>query len=96
MHPNCRHALSGFTPGLTRPRTATEDPEGDKLRQEQRALERGVRDAKRKVAGAEPFGDTQELRAAQAMLRLRQMKLRHFVEDTGRKRLTYRESLGVR
>ncbi|WP_167760404.1 phage minor capsid protein [Blastococcus sp. CT_GayMR16] len=97
MHPNCRHALAGFTPGLTKPPARdTADPEGDKLRQEQRALERGVRDAKRKVAGAAPFGDTEELRAAQALVRLRQFKLRAFVGEHDRKRLPYRETLGAR
>lgn len=96
QHPNCRHAVSAFVPGLTRVKAATADPEGDEQRQQQRALERGVRDAKRKVAGAEPFGDTQELRMAQALLRLRQLKLRQFVDEFDRKRLPYRESLGAR
>ena len=97
LHPNCRHALDAFVPGLTRPPAReTADPDGDKLRQQQRALERGVRDAKRKGAGAEPFGDTEELRMAQAMVRLRQRKLADFVAEHDRKRLRYRESLGVR
>lgn len=86
MHPNCRHALSAFIPGLTKPLgRPTADPDGDAERQQQRYRERQVRDAKRKVAAAEPFGDTQELRMAQALVRVRQMKLRHFLEDTGRK-----------
>lgn len=86
MHPNCRHTISAFIPGLTRPPTKpTADPEGDQERQQQRYHERQVRDAKRKVAAAEPFGDTAELRAAQALVRVRQLKLRMFLDDTGRK-----------
>lgn len=97
LHPNCRHAVSAFVPGLTGlPPRGTADPAGDADRQRQRALERAVRDAKRRVAGAEPFGDTQELRAARSLLRARQGALRTFVDDTGRKRLRYREQLGVR
>lgn len=97
MHPNCRHALDAFTPGLTRPpRGATADPRGDRDRQYQRRLERDIRDAKRKVAGAEPFGDTQTLRMAQALLRLRRRKLRDFVAETGRRRLPARESISAR
>lgn len=97
QHPNCRHSISAFIPGLTKPLpAATADPDGDRLRQEQRRLERGVREAKRMVAGAAPFGDTQEGRMAQAMLRLRQRNLREFVAEHDRKRLPYRESLGAR
>jgi hypothetical protein len=97
LHPNCRHALSAFTPGLTRPpRGDLADPEGDQQRQQQRYLERQIRDAKRKVAAAEPFGDTQELRMAQALVRLRQRSMRDFLEETGRKRLGYRQQLGAR
>jgi hypothetical protein len=97
MHPSCRHALSAFVPGLTRPpKGRTADPDGDRARQEQRYLERQVRDAKRKMVAAAPFGDTDELHYAQAMVRLRQRNLRDFVEDHGRKRLPYREQLGAR
>lgn len=52
LHPNCRHRLGGFVPGLTRRMTDTADPEGDRARQEQRRLERGLREWKRREAAA--------------------------------------------
>lgn len=86
LHPSCRHALSPFVPGLTRPRTApTADPEGDRLRQRQRALERAVRESKRRVAGVQPFGDTVELGRERALLARRREALRSFVADNDRK-----------
>lgn len=52
MHPNCRHSLSAYLPGVTKPITHTEDPEGDEARQQQRAIERRIRAAKRDQAAA--------------------------------------------
>jgi hypothetical protein len=52
MHPNCRHSLSAYLPGVTRIPTRTEDPEGDEARQKLRALERKVRKEKLKAAAA--------------------------------------------
>lgn len=51
-HPNCRHSVTLFIPGITkRPLVQrTPDPAGDKLRQEQRRLERGVRSRRRQLA----------------------------------------------
>lgn len=51
-HPNCRHRLGAFVPGLTRRMVDTADPEGDAARQEQRRLERGVRQWRRREAAA--------------------------------------------
>lgn len=48
FHPNCTHALSAFIPGLTRRRQGRANPKGDASRQEQRRLERGLRDWKRR------------------------------------------------
>lgn len=52
MHPNCRHSLSAYLPGVTKSPTDTEDPEGDEARQKLRALERKVRKEKLRAAGA--------------------------------------------
>ncbi|WP_027945963.1 phage minor capsid protein [Amycolatopsis taiwanensis] len=52
MHPNCRHSLSAYLPGITKIPTHTEDPEGDEARQKLRALERKVRKEKLKAAAA--------------------------------------------
>lgn len=43
LHPNCRHSLSAYFPGLTEIPTNTADPQGDAERQRLRALERRVR-----------------------------------------------------
>lgn len=52
MHPNCRHSLSAYLPGVTTPPTNTADPEGDEARQKLRALEWRVRKSKLKAAAA--------------------------------------------
>lgn len=52
MHPNCRHSLSVYIPGVSRPVTNTEDPQGDKDRQRLRLLERRVRRVKLRAAAA--------------------------------------------
>lgn len=91
-HPNCRHDLRPYIPGLTKPVSGTADPEGDRLRQEQRRLERRIREAKRRVAAAEPFGDP-ELGRAKARLKQRQADMRKFVADHDRKRFPEREKL---
>lgn len=92
FHPSCRHRLVAFLPGVTKPPTDTEDPEGDRLRQRQRALERQVRAAKRQVLALKaardealaalsrkrlPAGDPVEQRYRQALGRQRAATARH-------------------
>lgn len=73
MHPNCRHSLSAYLPGVTRLPTDTADPDGDEARQKLRALERKVRRAKLQAAGAlDPQAKKRfeaDVRAAQAEIR---------------------------
>jgi uncharacterized protein (DUF2267 family) len=73
MHPNCRHSLSAYLPGVTRLPTDTADPDGDIARQKLRALERKVRKAKLQAAGAlDPAAKKRfegDVRAAQAEIR---------------------------
>ena len=52
MHPNCTHNLSAFIPGATKVPTATGNAEGYAEKQQQRALERHVREWKRRQAVA--------------------------------------------
>lgn len=52
LHPNCRHSLSAYMPGITVAPTTTADPAGDKARQQLRALERRVRAERLKEAAA--------------------------------------------
>lgn len=92
MHPNCRHSLSAFLPGVTEIPTHTADPEGDKLRQEQRALERKVREWKRKEAAALSPAFAQ---AAAAKVRGYQRDIREHIRGTDLRRLRYREQINI-
>lgn len=92
LHPNCRHSLSAYLPGITVAPTHTADPEGDKARQKLRALEREVRSAKLQQQGA-----LTEQGKAQAVARARaaQAKIRAHVSDNehlGIKRKPEREA----
>ncbi|MEU4234174.1 phage minor capsid protein [Nonomuraea sp. NPDC026600] len=93
FHPNCRHSASAYLPGVTTLKKGTEDPEGDKARQKQRALERRIRAAKERQVGAlTPEAKKQagaDVRAAQTALR------GHLAAHPKLKRLTYREQIGA-
>lgn len=90
LHASCRHHLGAYIEGLTKPMTHTADPEGDRLRQEQRRLERGVRQWKRREAVA--MSDAERAQA-RAKVREWQAALKQLVDDNGLKRLRYREQL---
>lgn len=93
MHPNCRHSFSAFLPGVSKRHTNTQDPEGDKARQQQRGLERAIRRAKTEAAGAITPGGKQD---AQREIRARQAALRdHLDKHPELKRLPYREQIGA-
>jgi hypothetical protein len=95
LHPNCRHNLSAYLPGLTRVPTNTEDPEGDAARQKLRALERKVRAAKLQQVGAI---DPAAAKAAGAKVRDLQGQIREHVKATdhlGIRRKSEREQLNL-
>lgn len=79
MHPNCRHSLSAFLPGVTRIPTNTADPEGDAARQRLRALERKVR--KQKLAAAAVIDPAAKPRL-DAAVRATQKLIREHVKAT--------------
>lgn len=90
FHPNCTHNLSGYIPGATRRGDATSNPKGYAERQEQRRLERGVREWKRREAAA----ITPEAKAkARAKTREWQARVAAHTEATGLPRKRNRESL---
>ena len=94
FHPNCRHSVSAYLPGVTRlPARPTPDPEGDDARQRQRAIERQIRKWKTRKAGAvtpeERQGAGQKTRQWQAAMR------EHLRDNPQLKRLPYRESIGA-
>jgi hypothetical protein len=94
QHPNCRHSVSAYLPGVSKlPDRDTADPEGDKARQKQRALERKIRAAKVAEVGAltdeGKRAAGRDVRAAQAALR------EHLKANPDLKRLPYRERIGA-
>lgn len=92
MHPNCRHSVSAYLPGLTRrPAREAPDPEGDAARQRLRALERRVRAAKRREASA--MSDAARVRA-RADVRAHQADIRQHVARTSVMRQRHREQIG--
>ena len=90
-HPACRHSLSLYQPGVTRPRGETADPAGYANAQKLRYLERQVRASKRMEVVAI---DEQAKKAAAARVRNYQQQIRDHVNATGAKRLRYREQIG--
>lgn len=93
FHPNCRHRLGVYIPGVTRSMGKTADPIGSQERTQQRYLERGVRQWKRREAVA--ITDTAQTQSS-GKVREWQTRLREFVADNDRKRLAYRESIAAR
>lgn len=91
MHPNCTHNLTAYVPGATRRGQADSNPEGYAERQEQRALERKVREWKRREAVAiTPEAQTK----AKAKVRDWQGRVREHTDATGLPRKRNRERVG--
>lgn len=94
-HPNCRCALAGYMPGLTKRASVTDRPEWDQrgynAQQTQRRLERAIREAK----ALEAVAITPEAAAAaRGKVRERQAKLRaHLAANPFLKRQSAREQL---
>ena len=94
FHPNCRHSIAAYVPGLSRPVRPSTDDDGYELRQEQRKLERRVRHAKRRLAAVDGLGTAVQVRRERDKVRAAQARLRAFVAEHDRKRLPYREQIG--
>lgn len=95
FHPNCRHSLSIFLPGVTERPQAPPHPQGATYEhtQQQRYLERQVRKWKRREAAAL---DEQTAKAARAKVRAYQARIRAHIAETGLPRKRRREQLGAR
>ena len=79
FHPNCRHTISNWIEGIStmpKPMDPAEIEKVNKLEQQQRALERKVRKAKRQAAG---LIDAEAQKEAKARVRKAQQELREFV-----------------
>ncbi|MCQ9706611.1 phage minor capsid protein [Streptomyces sp. BSP1] len=93
QHPNCRHSVSAYTPGLTEVDDAEPDPAGYEAGQRQRAIERNIRKWKRRQAVAL---DPQEQRAAAGKVRQWQGAMRqHLTAHPDLRRLRHREQPGA-
>lgn len=81
FHPNCRHSITLWRDGDKLPETLdnSETEHRYKLEQQQRALEREIRKAKRKVEG---FTEPENIAMAQAQLKEKQKQLREFIGKT--------------
>lgn len=81
FHPNCRHTILLWRDGDPLPESVdnSDSERRYKLEQQQRALEREIRKAKRKVEG---FTDPANVKKAKAELRQAQRKLKDFIEQT--------------
>ncbi|MFD7413523.1 phage minor capsid protein [Kitasatospora purpeofusca] len=90
LHPNCRHSISLYLPGVTRPPSSPPHPGGATYEdtQRQRYLERQIRAWKRKQAAAM---DDEARRRAGARVRTYQARVRQLTAETGLRRKPQRE-----
>lgn len=89
-HPNCKHILTAMVPGVSRPGGTRPNPTGYAATQEQRRLERGIREWKRREAVAL----TDDARAtAKAKVKEWQGRTREHVKLHGLDRRYYREAV---
>ena len=83
---NCRHILFPYEPGVSENHQPQYDPgeaiANGKLVQQQRARERAIRDAKKRLAVAEQLGDDKMISQSKTLLQARQAKLRDFIKET--------------
>lgn len=83
---NCRHVLYPYVPGLSTNHQPQYDPDeaikNGKLVQAQRARERAIRDAKKRLKAAEELGDEEMINRTKTLIRARQSKMRDFIKDT--------------
>lgn len=90
QHPNCTHSHSAYIPGVTKREKPKHDPDGYEAKQQQRYMERKIREWKRaEVLALDPAAQA----AAKAKVRTWQAALRKHVSDNDLKRLPGRESI---
>ena len=95
---NCGHFKYPFIPGFSRMGDwpVQDKEENDRqyaLSQDQRALERKIREAKRDVGIAKAAGDPEALAKAEQKVRSSQAAMRTFIDETGRTRRYDREQI---
>jgi hypothetical protein len=90
FHPNCRHRIAMYLPGVTKVPIHTADPVGDKDRQTLRRLERELRKLKlRESAVIDPAAK----QAIGRKVRAKQARIRDHVRTSGAQRQPAREQI---
>lgn len=94
---NCGHQMYPFIPGVSEqayhPVIAKENADAYETSQEQRALERNIRKAKRTLSVMEGLGDPDAIAKAKARVNATQGAMRDFIDETGRTRRRDREQI---
>jgi hypothetical protein len=95
---NCGHHPIPIIPGFSYPQDPPEQTEAQnektyELSQRQRALERGIRRAKRDVQIAEATGDEDAVADMEKRVKAAQARMRAFIDQTGRARRYDREQI---
>lgn len=94
---NCSHDFYPHFPGLSRQRyQPIDEAENAKVyeqSQQQRKLERDVREQKRRILAADEIGDAEGKAAAQMKLKAKEAELKSFTQATGRTRRTNRQQV---
>ena len=96
---NCGHYPIPFIPGFSRIRPPEQNEEQNakeyEQSQQQRALEREYRYAKRDLMIAKERGDEDEIKAQRVKVRNARTNLNEFCEETGRARRSSREKTPI-
>ncbi|MFE1586973.1 phage minor capsid protein [Streptomyces sp. NPDC058737] len=92
MHPNCRHRVSAYVPGVSRIPAVQPSRGTYEDTQRQRYLERQIRKWKRLADAAM---DEPTAKARQARVRAYQARVRELVAETGLPRKSHREQIGA-
>ncbi|WDF02948.1 phage minor capsid protein [Shouchella hunanensis] len=94
---NCRHVKYAFIDGVSIPRpkgiNRAENDKSYNESQKQRSIERSIRKAKREERMMREMGDEEGVNQTKQLVRQRQLKMRDFINDTGRTRRRNREQL---
>lgn len=97
---NCGHYAIPFVPGFSKPRQPEQTEEQNtkeyEQSQEQRALERKYRYAKRDLMTAKARGDEEEIARQKLRVKNARTELNDFCEETGRARRSARERTPIK
>lgn len=97
MGANCRHVFYPFFEGIStqryKPYDLQENARAYAQSQQQRAIERDVRQQKRRILTADATGDAESKLAAQLKLKAKELQLKQLISNTGRTQRTNRQQV---